>query len=59
MVLPHWVVDHVAEVPRGAAPSYADGYYDRDNSAYRAWDKISRDRQAFRSWLSDLREEAA
>src|ERR1041384_6300333 len=39
IVLPHWVVDVAAEAPRGAAPSYADGYYDRDNAAYRAWDK--------------------
>jgi glutaconate CoA-transferase subunit A len=59
VVLPHWVVDAVAEVPRGAAPSYADGYYDRDNAAYRAWDKISRDRAAFQQWLAELREEAA
>jgi glutaconate CoA-transferase, subunit A len=59
VVLPHWVVDHVSEVPRGAAPSYADGYYDRDNAAYRAWDKISRDRDAFGRWLQSLREEAA
>jgi glutaconate CoA-transferase subunit A len=59
VVLPHWVIDAVAEVPRGAAPSYADGYYDRDNAAYRAWDKISRDRAAFGRWLTSLREEAA
>ena len=58
-MLPHWVVDAVVEVPRGASPSYADGYYDRDNAAYRAWDKISRDRQAFQHWLTELREEAA
>jgi glutaconate CoA-transferase subunit A len=59
IVLPHWVVDAVVEVPRGAAPSYADGYYDRDNAAYRAWDKISRDRSAFQQWLADLRKDAA
>ncbi len=59
VVLPHWVVDAVAEVPRGAAPSYAEGYYDRDDAAYRDWDRISRDRQAFQQWLAELREEAA
>jgi glutaconate CoA-transferase, subunit A len=59
VVIPHWVVDAVAEAPRGAAPSYADGYYDRDNAAYRAWDRISRDRQAFQQWLAELRREAA
>ena len=34
-------------VPGGAHPSYAHGYYDRDNAFYRAWDAISRDRDAF------------
>jgi glutaconate CoA-transferase subunit A len=49
------VVDAVAAVPGGAAPSYAQGYYDRDNAAYRAWDPISRDRQRFTAWLDELR----
>jgi glutaconate CoA-transferase subunit A len=59
VVLPHWVLSAVAVAPRGAAPSYAHGYYDRDNAAYRAWDAISRDRAAFTRWLRDLQEEAA
>ncbi len=59
VVLPHWVLDMIAEVPGGAAPSYAQGYYDRDNTAYRAWDAISRDRTTFGRWLGDLREAAA
>jgi glutaconate CoA-transferase, subunit A len=59
VVLPRWVIDMIAEVPGGAAPSYAQGYYDRDNTAYRAWDAISRDRAAFGRWLGDLREAAA
>jgi len=54
VVLPHWVVDTIAVVPGGAAPSYAQGYYDRDNAAYRAWDAISRDRGAFRRWLAEV-----
>ena len=29
-----WVVDAVAVAPRGARPSYAHGYYDRDNDFY-------------------------
>ena len=56
VVLPHWVVDAVAVVPGGAAPSYAHGYYDRDNAAYRAWDAISRDRDDVRRWLRERRE---
>jgi glutaconate CoA-transferase subunit A len=55
VVLPNWVVTRVAEVPGGARPSYAQGYYDRDNVGYRAWDKISRDREAFGAWLEELR----
>jgi glutaconate CoA-transferase subunit A len=51
IVLPRWAVDRVAEAPGGARPSYAHGYYDRDNDAYRAWDAISRDRESFAGWL--------
>jgi glutaconate CoA-transferase subunit A len=50
-VLPSWVVTAVAAVPGGARPSYAQGYYERDNAAYRRWDAISRDRAAFTGWL--------
>jgi glutaconate CoA-transferase subunit A len=35
---------------RGAGrrlPSYAQGYYPRDNAFYIAWDKIARDRDTF------------
>ncbi len=53
VVLPGWVVTAIAEVPGGAAPSYAQGYYDRDNDAYRAWDTVARDRDAFQAWLDD------
>jgi glutaconate CoA-transferase, subunit A len=50
-VLPAWVVTAVCEVPRGATPSYAHGYYERDNAFYQRWDPISRDRQVFQAWL--------
>jgi glutaconate CoA-transferase subunit A len=53
VVLPSWTVACVAAVPGGARPSYAQGYYDRDNDSYRAWDPISRDRDAFSAWLSE------
>ena len=58
VVLPQWVIDAVAVVPGGAAPSYAHGYYDRDNAAYRAWDAISRDREQFTRWLRTIEEKA-
>jgi glutaconate CoA-transferase, subunit A len=50
-ILPGWVVTAVCEVPRGATPSYAYGYYERDNAFYRSWDQISRDRKCFQAWL--------
>lgn len=53
VLLPSRVVDAVSVVPGGAAPSYAHGYYERDNSAYQAWDKIGRDREAFNAWLEE------
>jgi glutaconate CoA-transferase subunit A len=59
VVLPHWTVTAVAHVPGGASPSYAHGYYERDNAAYRAWDAISRNRDRFCQWLDVLRERAA
>ena len=52
-VLPNWVIDAVCLVPQGATPSYAHGYYDRDNVFYRRWDGISRDRECFRAWLKE------
>ena len=52
-MLPTWVIDAVAEVPGGARPSYAHGYYERDNGFYEAWDAISRDRDTFTSWIQE------
>ena len=54
VVLPGWAVTRVAHVPGGAHPSYAMGYSDRDNDYYQAWDAISRDRDAFREWLTGV-----
>jgi glutaconate CoA-transferase subunit A len=50
-VLPHWIVSAVVHCPGGAYPSYAHGLYERDNSFYRRWDAISRDRDVFRAWM--------
>ena len=52
IVLPHWVVTAIAEVPTGAYPSYAHGYYARDNAFYLAWDEIARDRERFTEWIT-------
>ena len=66
VVIPTWVVTAVAEAPGGAHPSYAHGYYDRDNRFYTAWDAISRDRDLFTAWMqrhvldtADVREYAS
>jgi glutaconate CoA-transferase subunit A len=51
VVLPSWTVSAVVAAPGGARPSYAQGYYARDNAFYFAWDKISRDRNTFLEWM--------
>jgi glutaconate CoA-transferase, subunit A len=51
VVLPSAAVGVIAVVPGGAHPSYAHGYYPRDNAFYEAWDPIGRDRDTFREWM--------
>src|SRR5918994_794538 len=53
IVLPSWCVTAVSEAPHGAHPSYAHGYYDRDNGFYQRWDAISRDRDRFLDWMKE------
>jgi glutaconate CoA-transferase subunit A len=51
IVLPHWLLSAVVHCPGGAYPSYAHGYYARDNAFYQRWDEIARDRNAFVDWM--------
>lgn len=51
VILPHWTISAIAVVPGGAFPSYAHGYYPRNNAFYIAWDAISRDRETFQAWM--------
>jgi glutaconate CoA-transferase, subunit A len=51
IVLPHWILDAVCPVPKGAFPSYAQGFYERNNPFYLAWDRIARDRETFTGWM--------
>jgi len=51
VILPAWTVSAIAAVPRGAHPSYAHGYYARDNGFYIGWDKIARARESFLDWM--------
>jgi glutaconate CoA-transferase subunit A len=52
-VIPGLLVDAVVPEPFGAHPSYAQGYHDRDNQFYLAWDGISRDPAATLAWLDE------
>lgn len=53
VILPSWTVAAIAVVPGGAFPSYAHGYYRRDNAFYIAWDAIARDRDSFLAWMKE------
>ena len=59
VVMPSWTVSAVAVAPGGARPSYAHGYYRRDNAFYKAWDPISRDRDGFLAWMKEHIVDAA
>jgi glutaconate CoA-transferase subunit A len=52
-LIPAMVVDAVCEVPHACHPSYAQGYYDRDNELYLKWDKVSQTTEAVKSWLDE------
>lgn len=47
------VVDYVVEEPYGSHPSYAQGYYDRDNDAYLEWDEVSQSHEEVEAWLDE------
>ena len=53
-IIPGLIVDAVVVEPFGAHPSYAQGYYDRDNHFYLEWDAISRDAAALDAWLGEF-----
>lgn len=52
-VVPGSAVDYVVEEPYGSHPSYAQGYYDRDNEAYLEWDEISKTQSRIEEWLDE------
>ena len=52
-IIPGLIVDAVVVEPFGAHPSYAQGYYDRDNRFYIEWDAVSRDAAALDAWLDE------
>jgi len=53
-LIPGLIVDAVVHEPWGAHPSYAQGYYDRDNEFYVAWENISKDEASLAAWLDEF-----
>ena len=51
--IPGTIVDYVVEDPYGSHPSYAQGYYDRDNAAYLEWAEVSATREGTEAWLDE------
>lgn len=52
-LIPGMIVDAVVVEPFGAHPSYAQGYYDRDNKFYVDWYQISKNRESMERYISD------
>lgn len=52
-MIPGIIVDAVCHVPYACHPSYAQGYYDRDNEFYMQWDKISESPEATQAYLDE------
>jgi glutaconate CoA-transferase subunit A len=52
-MIPGIVVSAVCHVPFACHPSYAQGYYDRDNEFYLAWDQVSESAEATRQYLDE------
>ena len=52
--IPGMVVDAVVVEPWGAHPSYAQGYYDRDNDFYVAWEDVSRSPERLARYLDEF-----
>jgi glutaconate CoA-transferase, subunit A len=52
-LIPGLAVSAVVVEPWGAHPSYAQGFYDRDNEFYVAWEAISRDPARLAGYLDE------
>jgi glutaconate CoA-transferase subunit A len=52
-VIPSVAVDAVVEQPFACHPSFAQGYYDRDNAFYLKWDRVAREPDALDAWLRE------
>jgi glutaconate CoA-transferase subunit A len=52
-LIPGVIVDAVVEEPFGAHPSFVQGYYDRDNDFYVAWEETSRTEDGMKGYLDE------
>ena len=52
-IIPGLIVDAVSHVPYCAHPSYTQGYHDRDNAFYLAWDEISKTKEGIKAYLDE------
>ncbi|MDX2122225.1 MAG: CoA-transferase [Gemmatimonadota bacterium] len=61
-LIPGMIVNAVVVEPWGCHPSYAQGYYDRDNDFYVAWEDISRDparlEEYLQQWVYGVKDRA-
>jgi glutaconate CoA-transferase subunit A len=53
-LIPGFIVSAVVHEPFGAHPSYALGFYDRDNQFYSEWENISRDPDHMQRYLDEM-----
>ena len=51
IILPGWILSAVCLEKGGAFPSYAHGYYPRNNAFYKEWNVISKERETFLAWI--------
>jgi glutaconate CoA-transferase subunit A len=52
-MIPGLIVSAVVEEPYGAHPSFAQGYYDRDNDFYVSWENIGRTEEGMKAYLDE------
>ncbi len=52
-LIPDMIVSAVVEEPWASHPSYAQGYYDRDNDFYIRWDEISKTHEGLLGYLQE------
>jgi glutaconate CoA-transferase, subunit A len=52
-LIPGFIVSAVCHIPYASHPSYAQGYYNRDNEFYVKWDKISESVEAVKAYLDE------